>query len=98
MQYDKTHASSSEVDEFARELLGDGAAVSENQAHWIATILLDPTLCIEARLILVELAKQNGADFHPGDLSVEEISRGIDSFERRLQGISLLLSEPAGRA
>jgi hypothetical protein len=98
MQYDKTHASSSEVDDFARELLGDGAAVSENQAHWIATILLDPTLCIEARLILVELAKQNGADFHPGDLSVEEISRGIDSFERRLQGISLLLSEPAGRA
>jgi hypothetical protein len=98
MQYDNSPPSSSDVADFAQELLCGGGAVSENQAHWIATILLDPTLCIEARLILVELAKQNGADFHPGDLSVEEISRGIDSFERRLQGISLLLSEPAGRA
>lgn len=98
MQYDNSPTASSDVADFAKELLGDGAAVSENQAHWIATILLDPSLCIEARLILVELAKQKGADFHPGDLSVEEISGGIDRFESRLRHVSLLLSEPAGRA
>lgn len=98
MQYNRTHTTSSDVADFAQELLRGGSAVSENQAHWIATILLDPTLCIEARLILVDIAKQKGADFHPGDLSIEEISRGVDSFTRRLQGISLLLSEPAGRA
>jgi hypothetical protein len=98
MQYDKTHASSSDVADFAEELLGYGAAVSENQARWIATILLDPTLCLEARLILVALAKKKGADFNPADLSADEIWRGVDAFDRANQAISLLLAEPAGRA
>jgi hypothetical protein len=98
MQYDNSSSPSSDVDSFAEEMLGGGDAISENQAQWIATIMLDPALCLEARLILAALARRGGPDFHPGNLTPEEISQCIDEFDRTKQRVSLLLCEPAGRA
>jgi len=87
-----------DVDEFAKELLQDGMAISAQQAGWMASILLDQSLSVHARIGLFTIAKAKGADFHPADITQEEIKAAVAGLQLVADRVALFLCDPAGRA
>ena len=82
--------------DLAQAFLEDHTALSENQANWMARVLLSEELRPAAKTVLVILLVKMGPDADLALVSPSQIEQALRSYASLCQAITLEMDEPMG--